>query len=236
MSESAPNPGNPVPPDALLDALFDGELSAQARRDVLGAVRHDPHARRELERTAQVLSALRTPLDSPDLTGAILARADHRRRFVPGRLRRLTKLGRAGVIVLALVVMLGVAAGRRAWPERLALAHEQTPLTDINAAVQQDAAQGVGAIRAGILQVRMSFDGIADAPACSSHLQIEARTRTLTAGLVTERLGPIDCELDSPPSIRCGATRLGSGPSLIVADPADARTPRVAVRVLGVDP
>lgn len=235
MTDPAPSPGH-VPPDALIDALFDGELSASARREVLGAVRHDPHARRELERTARVLAALRAPPEAPDLTGAILARADRRRRFVPGRLRRLTKVGRAGVVAFALLVMLGVAAGRRAWPERLALANDRTPLADMNDALRQDAAEGVTAIRAGILQVRMSFDGIADAEPCAGRLHVETSARVITDGLTPLGFGPADAEFGAPPSIRCGATRLGAGPLPISGQGADARATGATGSVLGVRP
>ncbi len=229
MNESAPNPGDRIPPDELIDALFDGELSPRARREVLGAVRHDARAGADLERTARVLAALRAPPEAPDLTDRILHSADHRRRFVPGRLRRMTKLARAGVVVLALVVMLGVAAGRRAWPEATTLADEQTPLADVNEAFRDDAAAGVGAIRSSVHQVRMSFQAISTADPCVARLEIEAappHARMLTAGFVTNPFGIEDERADAPASIRCGAPRIGAGPTIWVgSNPLDPARP-----------
>ncbi len=144
-------------PDALVDAFFDRELSPEAQRQVLRAVRHDAHTRDELERTAEALASLRDQPLAPDMTRQILARADSRRRFLPRRLRRITRTARLGVSGAALLVLLGVATAQRAWPDALSLTPHDTPLADVNTAFQADAIQSAAALRAGVDRARVSL-------------------------------------------------------------------------------
>ncbi len=210
----------PIPPDELIDALFDGELSSKARREVLGAVRRDARAGADLERTARVLAELRTPPAAPDLTNRILEHADNRRRFLPRRMRRMTRVARSGVVALALLAMLGIAAGRRAWPEQTTLADDQTLLADVNEAFHEDAAAGVGAFRSSIERVRFSLETVS----CSSQTadcapRDQARPSMLTAGAVPALVPAVE-DLSfgpapaAPPSVRCSTTRLGAGPAI----------------------
>ncbi|MFI4897829.1 MAG: hypothetical protein ACIARR_08385 [Phycisphaerales bacterium JB059] len=152
------DPSSPGPiPDALIDALFDRELSPDARRDVFDAVRHDAHARREIEGAAEALAALRDQPVAPDLTDRILARADARRRFLPKRLRRFTRATRLGASGALLIALLGVAAAQRAWPDRLALAPLDTPLADVNEAFRDDAIQSAQSVRESVEFARGSL-------------------------------------------------------------------------------
>ncbi len=152
------DPSSPGPiPDALIDALFDRELSPEARRDVLNAVRHDAHARREIEGAAEALAALRDQPLAPDLTDRILARADARRRFLPKRLRRVTRATRLGASGALLLALLAVAAAQRAWPDRLALTPLDTPLADVNDAFRDDAIQSAQSVRESVEFARGSL-------------------------------------------------------------------------------
>lgn len=179
-------------PDALVDALFDRELSPDAQREILRAVRHDRHAGHELERTAEALAALRDQPLAPDLTDRILARADGRRRFLPRRLRRLTRVTRLGVSGAMLLVLLGVAGAQRAWPHALSLSPAPTPLTEVNDAFRGDALESANSLRAGVDRARVAWSEFPS-------------TRANHAGFVgVERLAP-----DTSPAPRFpGLTRV----------------------------
>ena len=153
--EKQAEPVAPEPiPEALVDALFDRELSPEARRHVLSSVRHDAHARREIERTAEALAALRDQPVAPDLTQRILSRADGRRRFLPRRLRRFTRAARLGVSGASLLMLLAVAGAQRAWPGAFSLSRTQAPLGLVDDAIRGDALQSTEALRAGVDQAR----------------------------------------------------------------------------------
>ena len=204
-------------PDALVDALFDRELSLDAQREILGVVRHNAHTRSELERTAEALAALRDQPVAPDMTAQILARADGRRRFLPKRLRRLTRAARLGVSGAVLLVLLGVAGAQRAWPDALTLTPHDTPLADVNNAFRGDALEGVNSVRAGVSVARNTLTSFPRG--------------TQGAGFVSiERVEAI--ELDSHPVRPANLTMvsLNAPPATVGADQAMPR--RVLVGAL----
>ncbi|MEX2217257.1 MAG: hypothetical protein WD749_00730 [Phycisphaerales bacterium] len=87
-------PDQPVSADPL-DAFFDGEMDEGAARRMFGALRADVRAAEDYVRTQQVLTALREPIEGPDVADPVLSRLERagvlraqprRRWFTGGRL------------------------------------------------------------------------------------------------------------------------------------------------------
>ena len=88
---------NRAPSDRLIDELLDGGVSAERSQELLRAIRHDAKACEDLARARIGIELLREPVDAPDLSGQILGAVHARRRFLPGRSRRLVTGGRLAV-------------------------------------------------------------------------------------------------------------------------------------------
>ncbi len=221
---------DPRVPDALVDALFDRELSPEAQRQILGAVRHDAHTRTELERTAEALAALKDQPIAPDLTAQILARADGRRRFLPRRLRRVTRAARLGVSGAVLLVLLGVAGAQRAWPEALSLTPRDTPLADVNDALMGDAIQGANTLRSGVDQACSSLVSLPRSDTRAGFVRVEQLELTRPAAprvraaftLVSLNAPPADPGTTAQPGRAFSATML----IRFKSSAPDARFPR----------
>lgn len=125
-----------------IDALFDRELDATARRELIGEVRHNAGACEDVARTQRLVSLLREPVVAPDVTDDVLARVDRRRGFLTPRLRRMVTVGRLAA-ALGLISVVGVAAlARRWWPEATTLTPQPTPITAVVESGRADAADG----------------------------------------------------------------------------------------------
>jgi hypothetical protein len=93
----------------LIDALLDGELSEDRSRDALRRIRHDATASEDLARTRIAIDRLRSPIQTPDLSDAILGQVHARRRFLPTRTRNFVTAGRLAVAA-GLVGAIGIAS------------------------------------------------------------------------------------------------------------------------------
>ncbi|MFG0241411.1 MAG: anti-sigma factor family protein [Phycisphaerales bacterium JB054] len=125
-------PGRPETPPTgpLIDALLDGDLSDERSREVLRLIRQDAQACEDLARTRVAVDSLRTPLDVPDLSEAILGKVHARRRFLPGRSRRLVTAGRLAVAA-GFIGAIGIASLVQRHVPAVRLADEPTPVTRI---------------------------------------------------------------------------------------------------------
>lgn len=128
-------------PESLIDAAMDGELDPQIQREIGNALQYDPERRQQFHDTRDAINALRLPVDMPDLSDRVLARANRHRRFIPAKLRTQIRAGRVGMAALLLITLLGVAGLQRMYPRLTTISSQQTPVHDIQAAVQQDSAQ-----------------------------------------------------------------------------------------------
>lgn len=81
--------------DELIQALLDA--GGGATRADFERLRTTPGACEELARLRGAVARLTAPVETPDLTDAILDRVDSRRRFLAPRRRRLVTAGRAAV-------------------------------------------------------------------------------------------------------------------------------------------
>lgn len=95
--------------DELVDALLDGGLSHADARDAYDRLRRDPAACEDLARIRYTVARLAAPVETPDLTEAILHRVHDRRRFLPRRERRIVTVGRVAVAA-GVVAAVGLAS------------------------------------------------------------------------------------------------------------------------------
>ena len=125
-----------------LDRLFDRELDASSRRDLVGRLPGNQDAIDEINDIRGIAHSMRLrPNETPDMTAAILDRLDGERGFVPARMRRRIKAGRLAAAACLLLGLLGVTIGQRSAPEWLRLHDEPTPVADFTDAVRQDSAE-----------------------------------------------------------------------------------------------
>jgi len=161
-----------------IDALFDRELDSAARREVIGEVRHDAGACEEVARTQRIVSMLREPVESPDVTDDVLARVDRRRGFLTPRLRRMVTVGRLAA-ALGLVAIVGVTAlARRWWPEATTLTPQPAPITAVVESGRADAADG---LRTLMDSVDVAITPVLDRPASLAALLESPRMSDLPA-------------------------------------------------------
>ena len=128
-------------PESLIDAAMDGELDPQIQKEIGSALQYDPIRRQEFHDTRDAINALRMPIDAPDLSDRVLARAHRHRRFIPRKLRQQVRAGRVAMAALLLTTMLGVATLQRAYPRLTTLGAQPTPVANIESAVGQSGNQ-----------------------------------------------------------------------------------------------
>lgn len=143
--------------EALIQAILDAPVTDPTRRELLGAIRRDPNAMTELQRSVSPLAELRRPVEAPDLSGKILHAADRRRRFLPRRLRKFVDGGRIATAAGLLLVVAVLATIQRTWPEATTLVAEPRPLTDATRALADDTTASAGLILTETQRVRRSL-------------------------------------------------------------------------------
>lgn len=92
---------------AATDRLFDRELSRDDREALSAQLNADPEALRAFRETTNAILELREPVDTPDVTAAVLARLDARPGFTTRRSRRLITTTRLAIAA----ALLGAGAG-----------------------------------------------------------------------------------------------------------------------------
>lgn len=221
---TAPRPGQPegvdptaIPPgaipDELIDALLDGELDGAAQARLFRGLRHDLKRCEQVARTRRLISMLREQPESPDLTGAVMARVAARRPFLPERWRRMVTAGRMACAASLLLGLLGVSVAHRAWPDAMRLAPVAQPVGDVLRAGQAEASAGVQTIASAVGQVRQRVNGPV------------AGFRPADPAEVGGPGWPRSVGVDAAPSGRAGnrqswlAVRLSPGPLTAVREP-----------------
>ncbi len=146
---------NRAPSDRLIDELLDGGVSAERSQELLRAIRHDAKACEDLARARIGIELLREPVDAPDLSGQILGAVHARRRFLPGRSRRLVTGGRLAVAA-GVVGAVGLASFVQRYVPEVRLADAPSPVGRIVEATEQSvpgsrlAGQAVETIQASL--------------------------------------------------------------------------------------
>ncbi len=93
--------------DEAMDRLFDRELSHAEREALSEQLSKHPASLARFRETTDAVMALREPIDTPDVTEAVLASLRERPGFVSQRSRRLITTGRLAVAA----ALLGAGAG-----------------------------------------------------------------------------------------------------------------------------
>jgi len=141
-------------PESLIDAAMDGELDPEIQKEIGNALQYDPARRQELHDTRDAINALRLPVEMPDLSDRVLERANRHRRFIPRKLRAHVRAGRVGMAALLLVGLLGVASLQRMYPRLTTIASQQTPVHDLENAVEHNSAQIAHALGCEVNTIR----------------------------------------------------------------------------------
>lgn len=149
MRKGSDKPGA-VPPE-LVDAYFDGELDAAARADFHRRLGEDLAACREVVETRRIISELRAPVETPDLTPAIMARLH--RGFLPARVRRMVSAGRVAVAATLLLALVGYGLAKR-WQPGIFEPARTSPVTEVVRSSERDAAAGARQVRGVLMRAR----------------------------------------------------------------------------------
>lgn len=124
---------------ALIDAYFDRELSPETKPRLARRVASDAGAGLLFAETQAALDALRVPVPSADLSGAILDEVGRRRGWMDHRFQRFVSLGRLAVAA-ALLLALGLAlAVQRLVPDAAFFPHAPSPIADVTGFAATDA-------------------------------------------------------------------------------------------------
>ncbi len=176
-------------PESLIDAAIDGDLDPLAQREIAHALRYDPQRSAELRDTTDAINALRMPVPAPDLSHAILHRADRHRRFIPRAWRRHVRAGRVAMAACLLLALAGVAGLQRRFPRLTSVAAQPTPVCNIEQAVEQDRRQLAQAVTHEVRTLRASVEpvtGFFRRPGRADfHYEVSINTASLSGGQAT---------------------------------------------------
>ncbi|HCT43864.1 MAG: hypothetical protein CMJ35_06645 [Phycisphaerae bacterium] len=148
-------------PESLIDAAIDGELDPEIQKEIGNALQYDPARRQEFHDTRDAIEALRMPVEMPDLSDKVLQRADRHRRFLPRKLRQQVRAGRVAMAGLLLVGLMGVATLQHMYPRLTTIASQQTPVHDLQNAVEHDGAQIAEALGNEVTTIRQKVAPVA---------------------------------------------------------------------------
>ena len=168
------SPEEPRIPDHLIDAVLDGEASADDRRFLFAALRRDEQSQARLDSTRRAVDALRlasAPEDDaapPDLTASILGEVDRRKGlFGRGGLRAMS-VARAAIAAGLMLAGVGVFVAHRMAPDTVSLTPRVTPISDVVRALP---AEPTGAMSS----LRTAADSLRAAVAAPAQHAVEAR-------------------------------------------------------------
>lgn len=130
-------------PAELVDAFFDRELDEGSREKFFHMLRGDLPKCADVARTQRMISALREPIEAPDLTSRIMGEVSRRRGFLPESLRKMVRIGRLAVAACVLLTLLGVALLHRFAPDSVSLVERPAPVSNVVNNGAQEAATGV---------------------------------------------------------------------------------------------
>ncbi len=151
-------------PESLIDAAIDGELCEDMQREIAHALNYDPIRKQELLDTSDAINALQMPISTPDFSDAILTRADRHRRFIPAAWRTHVRVGRMGIAAGLLVTLMTVAGLQKMYPRLTTIAAHQTPVLDVEQAMEHDANTFVDCVTEEVTEIRQSVASLLPMP------------------------------------------------------------------------
>lgn len=158
-------------PESLIHAALDGEVSDDMQREIAAALKYDRTRHDELLETADAIRALRSEVDAPDFSSAVLSELDRSSRFIPANFQRLVRSGRMGLAAALLLSLVCVAGLQRIYPRLTTIGAQQTPVRDVAQAVENDACRVEESIRQEVQQARASV-----IPGAITRLAVPGRT------------------------------------------------------------
>ncbi len=160
-------------PDALIDAVLDGDIDAARSKILYEHLAKTPDAAREVAATERAIEALKAPIHTPDMSYLVLSQLGGRHGFTTAAGRRqlwITRIAAAAVLVLTVG---GAFAVQRFVPQAAHLVHHPTPVSDVVAAVPEPATQIAG-IRTQITCGLDDFSGLTNfARVCMAPKSVE---------------------------------------------------------------
>jgi hypothetical protein len=144
-------------PESLIHAALDGEVSDDMRSEIADALKYDKTRKQELFDTVDAIEALRSDVQMPDFSTAVLGELDRQQRFIPASWQRLVRNGRMGVAAALLLTLFCVAGLQRIYPRLATIGHQETPVRDIASAVESETSQVQEQIREQVRTVRASM-------------------------------------------------------------------------------
>lgn len=127
-------------PDSLVDAFFDNELPAEKTGEFFNLLRREPAKAREVVGMQRALSALRQPVDAPDLSAAILAKVGRKRGWLSDRGRVRIAVGRVAMAATLLLMVGGAFVAQRVAPGLTTAGFAPAPIDDLARAVPTETA------------------------------------------------------------------------------------------------
>lgn len=123
--------GNAIPDD-LIDAVLNGEISPESTGPIFNALRREPGAMDELDRTEYTIDALKgSHTGAPDLSGQILGAVNQRRGLLNRTALKRVWMWR-GLAAAAIVLSIaGVFVAERLSPDQGALDTQPSPLFEL---------------------------------------------------------------------------------------------------------
>ena len=149
-------------PESLIDAAIDGELDPEIQKEIGRALKYDHTRRAQLHETKEAINALRMPVPTPDFTEQVLSRADRHRRFIPRAWRRQVRAGRLCFAGALLAGLLGISALQSQYPRLTTFASQDTPVQDIEHAMENDRAVLAKTVSDEARTLRSSFAPVVD--------------------------------------------------------------------------
>lgn len=147
----------PAIPDDLVDAVLDGEVSAERAGEAMAALRRSADARRRLSSTRRIVDQLqadRAAAAFPDFSGSILKEVDRRKGLMDRRgMRRVTGWRIAAGFGLVALAAAGFFA-QRVSPGTLNLAAKPAPLGELAQSVPVETAGVVSNMREAVIEIR----------------------------------------------------------------------------------
>lgn len=125
-----PTPASDLRPQDAVDLLLDRGVDATRRRALLEDLRSNAGATQDLASLRAVVAMFDEPIDTPDMSGAILEELEQRRRFRPASRRTLVRIGRVAVGACVVLTIGGVALVRQHAPN-LDPSPAQTPISAV---------------------------------------------------------------------------------------------------------
>lgn len=212
---------NRAPSDRLIDELLDGGVSAERSQELLRAIRHDAKACEDLARARIGIELLREPVEAPDLSGQILGAVHARRRFLPGRSRRLVTGGRLAVAA-GVVGAVGLASFVQRYVPEVRLADGPAPVGRIVEATEQSV-PGSRLAGQAVETIQASLASPGHALGLSPRFRPEAELHfDLSIERVGERVGG---RMDGPMAAGFAAAPRAVGSRIVVGAPMPVEPP-----------